>query len=190
MALILEGAAVAALRRGGGGPSYDGGVAPEPSTLQGPGAALGWVLAQGVPAEIHVTGASMEPTLPRGTRVTVSRVDQQTDLQVGDIVVIASEGTSELVVHRLMHTFVEATSALFIHQGDAAGAAFGVVPRDRVVARVTGVPGLPPRFVERRLACRAYAWGRRVATVTGLRRLPVLRRCGQLFRRLASLVTG
>jgi signal peptidase I len=151
---------------------------------------LRWVLAQGVPAEIQVIGGSMEPTLPRGTRVAVSAVDAQTELRVGDIVVIAGEAQNELVTHRVMHLFVERGTRLVIHQRDAAGAGFGVVPREHVVAVVTNEYGAGPRFVERRLACRAYVLARRVANATGLRESAFLRRCGQIFRRLASRVTG
>jgi hypothetical protein len=149
------------------------------------------VLEQGVPAEIQLTGSSMEPTLPRGTRVKVSPVDDRTELHAGDILVIATEDPGVLITHRLMHAFVDGGRQLVIHQGDAAGAAFGVVPREHVIARVTGVPTAGgPRFLQRRLAGRAYALAHRLATSTGLRRSPVVRRCSEIFRRLASRVTG
>jgi hypothetical protein len=160
------------------------------------------VLEQGLPAEIQVTGGSMEPTLPRGTRVRVSPVDDRTELAIGDVVVLATEDARILITHRLMHAFVEGGGDFVIHQGDAAGAAFGVAPRENVIARVTELlgpaprdpsalqPAHAPRFVERRLACRAYALVRGVATSAGLARWPVLRRWGERFRRLAARLTG
>jgi hypothetical protein len=160
------------------------------------------VLAQGVPVEIQVIGTSMEPTLRQGTRLTVAAVEGRMEAHVGDVVVIATDDPAELVVHRLMHLFCEGDRRLVIHQGDATGAAFAVTTRDRIIARVTGVAGPTPhrpislepsdarRFRRRRIACRAYAAARRVAIVTGLRRSPLLRRCGEVMRRLAECLTN
>jgi hypothetical protein len=182
--------------------SYDRWVSPGPTALRGPSSALRWVLEAGMAAEVEVTGGSMEPTLPRGSRVKVSSVDAQTELQVGDVVVIVSGEPGDLIVHRLMHAFVDDGASVVVHQGDARGAAFGVVPRESVIALVSGVAGTavegegrlrpldPRRFAARRAACRAYALAWRVATAAGLRRSPIVRRWSERLRGWAGHLTG
>lgn len=177
-------------------------MAPEPPSLPGPARALRFVLEQGLPAELEVTGGSMEPTLPRGTRVAVSSVDDGAELAIGDILVLETDDARILITHRLMHAFVERGGRFVIHQGDAPGAAFGVAPRENVIARVTGIvgpeprdpsglqPAHAPRFAERRLACRAYALARGLATSAGVGRWPLLRRWGERLRRLSGRLTG
>jgi hypothetical protein len=170
--------------------------------LPGPARALRFVLEQGLPAELEVTGGSMEPTLPRGTRVKLSSVSDRAQIEIGEILVLETDDARILITHRLMHAFVEGGGRFVIHQGDAPGAAFAVAPRENVIARVTGIVGpepldpsglhraRAPRFVERRLACRAYALARVAATSTGLGSWPALRRWGERLRRLAGRLTG
>jgi hypothetical protein len=155
------------------------------------------VLEHGVPAELELTGGSMAPTLPRGTRVRLSPIDDRTELALGDVLVLATDDARILITHRLMHAFVERGGLFVIHQGDAPGATFGVAPRENVIARVSGVVGRElsglhpaPRFAQRRLACRAYALARGLATSSGLGRWPTLRQWAERFRRLASRVIG
>ncbi len=155
-----------------------------------------------MPAEVEVAGGSMEPTLPRGSRVKVSSIDVQTELHVGDVVVIVAREPGDLIVHRVMHAFVDDGKPLVIHQGDARGAAFGVVPRESVIALVSGLadasvevlghlrPADPRRFAVRRAACRAYAVAWRVARAAGLRPSPVVRRWSERLRGWAGRLTG
>lgn len=142
--------------------------------LPGPPRALPFVLAQGVPTQLRMVGASMEPTLQRGAVLQIVPVATSVELEPGEVVVIASRQADEVIVHRVLLTFVEAGGRFVVHQGDAPGTAFCVASRQQVLARVVTVndrisnrarpvePGNPGRFALRRLLCIGYLAGRRV----------------------------
>jgi hypothetical protein len=163
-------------------------------------AALRFVLEQGLSAVIVVSGRSMEPTIPLGTRVDVAPLSAGAAPAVGEIVLVATAAADVLVLHRVMH--VSSDGDLVIHQGDAGGAAFATCARRDVLARMTGfadvdvaarpVPlpeNLPAaaraRFRRRRLACVAFARARTVARALSVEDHPLVRRCGVALRKLA-----
>jgi hypothetical protein len=167
--------------------------------------ALRFVLAQGLPATIEVVGASMEPTIARGAKIMVVAWPQGGE-RVGEIVLLATEGTGGvLLLHRVMHLFEEAGHAYVVHQGDAPGSEFAIVPREAVLGRMRSFAApdarLSPtperlddaaraRFGRRRAACLVLVAARRTMRVFGLAERPFARALGQRFRALARRVLG
>jgi hypothetical protein len=158
------------------------------------GDALRFVLAQGLPALIDVTGRSMEPTILLGEKVNVVGLRAGDALGVGDVVLIATSDADVRVLHRVLAVFADGGGGL-VHQGDAPGSTFGICARADVLARVLdfGVDRLNAeartRFRRRCLAAETYVRARRVARALGVADLAAVRRCGQVFRKLSrSLV--
>jgi hypothetical protein len=166
-------------------------------------AALRFVLEQGLGAVIEVRGASMEPSIPKGAKVAVAALALTDELSPGEVVLLVT--TSDvLLLHRVMHVFVERGQRFVVHQGDALDSTFGVAARDRVFARMTAFedPSRPApttrarldaavraRFLRRRVACRAFVAARRLANALGVARPPLLRRCATVIRRVARRLT-
>lgn len=145
--------------------------------VSGPQKALPFLLAQGMPAQLRVIGASMEPTFLRGAVLNIVPVAPSAELAAGDVVVLASRDGNEVIVHRVLLSFVERGSEFVVHQGDAPGTAFGVAARQQVLARATSVDGgfggprpigagSLGRFALRRLLCLGYVAARRLASAT------------------------
>lgn len=66
-----------------------------------------------------ILSGSMEPTLPIGSFVVVSRLPH-TELQVGDIIAIRSPSTSgHVVIHRITRTYTVGQTDLVETKGDA-----------------------------------------------------------------------
>jgi hypothetical protein len=165
--------------------------------------ALRFVLAQGLPAVIEVSGGSMSPTIAKGTKVDVAPLGEADDPAVGDIVLLATSG-DVLILHRVMAAFVEGGQRFIVHQGDAASSTFGISARRDVLARMTGFAGdarsvpTPSRldatagaiFLRRRAACVAFVGARRLARVLHVSERGLVRQCARAFRRIARVVTG
>src|SRR3954468_24984276 len=96
------------------------------------GDALRFVLAQGLPAVIDVTGRSMEPTIALGAKVNVVGLGQGAALGVGDVVLIATSVSEVRLLHRVLAVFEDGGGGL-IHQGDARGSTFGICARGDVI---------------------------------------------------------
>jgi len=169
--------------------------------------ALRFVLAQGLPAVIEVSGRSMEPTLTRGAKVEVAGLAEAEPLAVGDVVLVATDA-GVLLLHRVMAIFDERGARFVLHQGDAPASTFGTARRRDVLARMTGVVavgGGEPRalptperldadaralFRRRRLACAGFVLARRIARALPLSDGELVRRCAQIYRKLARAVSG
>ena len=98
--------------------------------------ALRFVLAQGLPAVIEVTGGSMAPTIAKGTKVHVAGLGEGAALAPGDVVLLATS-TDVLLLHRVMVAFEERGARFVVHQGDALSSTFGIAARGDVLARMT-----------------------------------------------------
>jgi signal peptidase I len=161
------------------------------------------VLAQGLSVAVDVVGGSMTPTIEQGTRVRIEPVAE--DLHPGDIVLILSSNEAELVLHRVIHLFVEGGQHFVIHQGDAQSSAFGTCLREAVLGRAVGFPltparALPTLQVVDPEALTRFQRRRRIALLYSLRRrttfwLRVIdpelaRRLARMYRELASKVIG
>jgi hypothetical protein len=165
--------------------------------------ALRFVLAQGLPAVIEVSGRSMEPTLALGTKVDVAALAEAEPVAVGEVVLVATDA-GVLLLHRVMAVFDERGARFVLHQGDAPASTFGTSARRDVLARVTGVAGEPravlapdrldaetrARFRRRRAACAGFVVARRLARALPLSDGAVVRGCARLYRRLARAVAG
>jgi hypothetical protein len=165
--------------------------------------ALRFVLAQGVPARIEVAGRSMEPAIALGAKVDVTALADGDALAPGDVVLVATDGDG-LVLHRVMAAFDEGAERLVVHQGDARPSTFAIAARRDVLARVTGLAGgagpaptpelLAPDaralYRRRRAAVDGFLAARRFARALGLADGRVVRRCAQVYRRLARVFTG
>jgi hypothetical protein len=169
--------------------------------------ALRFVLAQGLPAVIAVSGRSMEPTLALGAKVDVAALGEGDRCEVGDVVLVATSGDG-LLLHRVMTVFVEGGEGFVVHQGDAPDSTFGIAARRDVLARMAGFAGdtRPPptpaildaearaRFWRRRLACEGFVGARRFAHALHLTdrvlARTVVRRCAQAYRKLARTISG
>jgi hypothetical protein len=163
--------------------------------------ALRFVLAQGLPAVIEVSGRSMEPTIPLGAKVDVEPLAEGAPLAAGDVVLVATDA-GVLLLHRVMAAFEEQGGRFVIHQGDARASMFGVSARRDVLARMIGVAGEPravptparldagarAQFRRRRLACEGFVVARRLARVLHASDGALVRRCAQVYRRLARAI--
>jgi hypothetical protein len=167
-------------------------------------AALRFVLAQKLPAVIEVSGGSMEPALAKGVKVSVEAVNPG-EVQVGDIVLLATDDASILILHRVMHVFEESGRRFVVHQGDAPSSTFGICAGEGLLGRVTGFSDdtsrpLPTperlgareaaRFARRCLACAGFVGARRLALRLGIRERPLVGRCAQAYRTLARRLLG
>jgi hypothetical protein len=165
--------------------------------------ALRFVLAQGLPATIEVVGASMEPTIAQGAKVMVVAWPPGAE-HVGEIVLLATEG-GVLLLHRVMHLFDEAGHTYVVHQGDAPGSEFAIVPREAVLGRMRSFAApdarLSPtparlddaaraRFARRRAACLVLVAARRTVRVFGAGQGPFTKALGRRFRALSRRVLG
>jgi hypothetical protein len=165
--------------------------------------ALRFVLAQGLPATIDVIGASMEPTIAQGAKVMVVAWPEGSE-HVGEIVLLATDAGG-LLLHRVMHLFEEAGRAYVVHQGDAPGSEFAIVPREAVLGRMRSFAApdsrlapLPERlddaararFGRRRAACLVLVAARRTMRVFGLAERPFAKALGRRFRALSRRVLG
>jgi hypothetical protein len=164
--------------------------------------ALRFVLAQGLPAVIEVSGRSMEPTIAKGAKVNVAALAEADGLEVGDVVLVEAGGG--LLLHRVMAAFDDRGVRFIIHQGDAHDSTFGISARRYVLARMTGPAGAsgePPTpgrldaaaralFRRRRLACEGFVVARRLVSGLPLSDGEVVRRCAQVYRRLARAIVG
>jgi len=153
--------------------------------------ALRFVLAQGLPAVIEVSGRSMEPTIAKGTKVDVEALAESAPLEVGDVVLIATGG-DVLLLHRVMAAFDEPGARFVVHQGDARASTFAIAARRDVLARVGArpTPAEPALFRRRVLAVGGFLAARRLARTVGLADAALVRRCAQVYRRLARAVSG
>jgi hypothetical protein len=166
--------------------------------LRGPPAALRLLVDGGVPARLRLIGSSMEPTLRRGATLWIAALEVSAVLDAGDVVVIAAAGGQEVIVHRVLQTFVEGGRDFIVHQGDAPGTTFAVAARPQVLARVTAVDAdtsqLPcpigsgdrGRFTARRLASRGYLVARRLGRFVGVPSPSALRRLREGFRSIVG----
>lgn len=167
--------------------------------------ALRLVLAQGLPAVVTVTGTSMTPSLALGERLQVQPLAAGGPARTGEIVLVITSDSTELLLHRVMHVFSHGGRAYVVHQGDAAASTFAICPSELVLARATGFvedPGRPlptveamsaamrAQFHRRRLACVAFCWSRRLALTAGLGDGPLRRRLGRAVRGLARKLAG
>lgn len=140
----------------------------------------------------------MEPTLPRGATVRIAALEPAALLEVGDVVVIAAAAGEELIVHRVLHAFVESGRDFIIHQGDAPGTSFAVASREQVLARAIAVDdessnsprpighGDLYRFAARRLVSRGYLVARLFVERIGVSPPPALRRASARLRSIAA----
>jgi hypothetical protein len=153
--------------------------------------ALRFVLSQGLPAVIEVSGRSMEPTIAKGTKVDVEALAESAPLEVGDVVLVATTG-DVLLLHRVMAAFDERGDRLVVHQGDARASTFAVAARRDVLARVGARPrpAQPALFRRRVAAVGGFLAARRFARAVGLADAALVRRCAQVYRRLARAVSG
>ncbi|HEY2729279.1 MAG TPA: S24/S26 family peptidase [Polyangia bacterium] len=165
--------------------------------------ALRFVLAQGLPAVIEVSGGSMEPTIARGEKVDVAALADRDPVHAGDVVLVAT-ATGVLLLHRVMIKFDEDGACFVIHQGDAPASSFGVAARRDVLARMTGFAGEPralpkperldaaarARFRRRRLACQGFLAARRLVRALRLSDSALVRACAQAYRKLARALAG
>ncbi|HVR01888.1 MAG TPA: S24/S26 family peptidase [Polyangia bacterium] len=165
--------------------------------------ALRFVLTQGLPAVIDVTGGSMEPTIARGEKVDVAALADRDPVDAGEIVLVAT-AAGVLLLHRVMITFDEGGARFVIHQGDAPASSFGVAARRDVLARMTGfaseLRALPTlerldaaaraRFRRRRLACQGFLAARRLVHAFRLTDSALVRACAQAYRKLARALAG
>jgi hypothetical protein len=165
--------------------------------------ALRFVLEQGLPAVIEVSGRSMEPTLALGTKVAVAALASRDPLEVGDVVLVATTA-DVLLLHRVLGLYEESGAAFVVHQGDASASMFGLASRRDVLARMTGIAGEPDarptverldvasraRFRRRRLACDGFLAARRLASGLGLSDSVLVRRCARIYRRLSRALVG
>src|SRR4051794_40474323 len=103
--------------------------------------ALRFVLAQGLPAVIEVSGPSMEPTISKGAQVNVAALAPSDGVEVGDVVLIAT-GADVLLLHRVMAVFEERGARFAVHQGDAPASTFAIAARGDVLARMTSFAGV------------------------------------------------
>ena len=165
--------------------------------------ALRFVLAQGLPAVIEVSGRSMEPTIAKGAKVNVAALAEADGLEVGDVVLVEAGGG--LLLHRVMAAFDERGVRFIIHQGDAHDSTFGISARGDVLARMTGPAGesgAPPAHarapgrrralssVDDASACEGFIVARRLVSVLPVSDGEVVRRCAQVYRRLARAIVG
>jgi hypothetical protein len=165
--------------------------------------ALRFVLEQGLPAVIEVSGRSMEPTLALGTKVDVAALAAGAPLEVGDVVLVATKA-DVLLLHRVLGLYEESGAAFVVHQGDAPASMFGLASRRNVLARMTGIAGesdAPPaverldgasraRFRRRRFACEGFLAARRLVSGLGLADSVLVRKCARLYRRLSRVLVG
>ncbi|HVU53224.1 MAG TPA: S24/S26 family peptidase [Polyangia bacterium] len=153
--------------------------------------ALRFVLAQGLPAAIEVSGGSMEPTIAKGAKVEVAALAGPEPLKVGDVVLVATGG-DVLLVHRVMAELEEDGARFVVHQGDARASTFAVAARRDVLARViTHLPPAEPTLFRRRvLAVDVFLAARRLARAVGLGEGALGRRCARVYRRLARALSG
>jgi hypothetical protein len=160
------------------------------------------VIDNGVPVQLRLVGGSMEPTLPRGSTVRTAALRPSDVLEVGDVVVIATQAGQEVIVHRVLHTFVESGGDFIVHQGDAPQTSFAVASRQQVLARVIAVghetshsyrpigQGDRCRFAARRLVSRSYLVARLFVDRIGVSPPPALRRAGGRLRSIAARSIG
>lgn len=134
-----------------------------------------------LPATLIVSGASMAPTLPPGTRLRAEAVPPGAPLRHGEVLVLRSP--SGWLVHRLLTVFGPGPSHV-VHVGDAGGG-LGVAPRGAVAGRVAGLDGGPlpeprpdvrSRLHRARRRARLYVLLRGLARTLGGRRLAALGR--------------
>jgi hypothetical protein len=153
--------------------------------------ALRFVLAQGLPAVIEVSGRSMEPTIAKGAKVDVAALAEAEPLAVGDVVLVATAG-EVLLLHRVMAAFDEAGARFVVHQGDASASTFAVAARRDVLARLAArVDPAEPTLVRRRvLVVDGFLAARRFARAFGLADGAFVRRCARVYRRLARALSG
>ena len=165
--------------------------------------ALRFVLAQGLPATVEVVGPSMEPTIERGAKVLVASWPAGTE-RPGEIVLVETAG-EQLLLHRVLHAFVEGGRSFLVHQGDARASELAVVPRDAVVGAMRafappdGRPSPTPErldaaaralFARRRVVAVFFVAARRAARFVGLGDGPVALALGRRFRALARRLVG
>ena len=146
----------------------------------------------------------MEPTIAMGTKVRVQPIEADWPLGPGELVVLSTGGDAALLLQRVIHVFADGGRKFVIHQGDAPSSQLGLCRREDVVAKVAGVVGdelaLPTlnsldrrdltRFHRRRIAGRAFAVARSVSGSLGIRENPIVQRAAELYRSVASRLTG
>jgi hypothetical protein len=166
-------------------------------------AALRFVLGQGLPALIEVSGRSMEPTIALGRKVHVVALAPEAPLDAGDIVLVATSG-DVVLLHRVMTTFDERGARFVVHQGDAPASTFAIAARADVLGRMSSFaddgapPPTPPRlaareharFLRRSRASGAFVAARRLARAAGLADGPVVRLAARAYRDLARRLLG
>jgi hypothetical protein len=165
---------------------------------------LEFVLAQGLPAVVEISGASMTPTLAVGERLNVQptpAAGARDDIEVGDIVLIITADAAELLTHRVMHLFTEQGRRLVVHQGDRARASFAICPRDLVIGKAVGFAADPTRplptganlnavdrarFRRRAAAAVWYCRARGAARALRLHDSKLTRAVARLYRKLTA----
>ncbi len=143
-------------------------------------------LRDDLPAVVTVTGRSMEPGLPTGTRVRVVALDAPP--RPGDVLLLRSPAGQ--VLHRAL--WIDPRQGLLFHRGDNGGRVGLTAPAavlGRAVAVLDGARGLAlsaltraqqRAFVRAQRRCKLYAALRSRATALRLGRGPL----GELARRL------
>jgi hypothetical protein len=166
-------------------------------------AALRFVLGQGLPALIEVSGRSMEPTIGLGAKVHVAALAPDAPLAAGDVVLVATSG-DVVLLHRVLAAFDEGDARFVVHQGDAAASTFAIAARAEVLGLMTSFAddGRPPptperldaaaraRFHRRARAAAPFLAVRRLARALGVGDGLVVRRCAQLYRDIARRLVG
>ncbi len=82
-------------------------------------------------AWVTCIGSSMEPTIPRGTRLRVSSTGRP---RPGEVVLF--EAGSQLITHRVLARIPAPGGAFLVHSGDAGAGTPALVREARVVGRV------------------------------------------------------
>ena len=161
------------------------------------------VLAHGLPVVIEVVAESMAPSIERGAKVKVEPASG--DLHAGDIVLVLTDDSAELLLHRVMHLFSEGESRYVIHQGDAPRSSFATCTRVAVIGRAIAFPHTPSRplptlerldpaalarFARRRRAAGLYSLAHRMTSSLRLGDRALTRRLARVYRALARKVVG
>lgn len=112
-------------------------------------------LAAEAPLEVVARGGSMGPALADGARLEVRAARRYLP---GDVVVFVN-GAGDRVVHRLLGALPGRGGWRYVTRGDAAARADGLVPRARLIGRVTGGE-VAAELIRVPLAARLAALGR------------------------------
>jgi hypothetical protein len=127
------------------------------------------LLSEGIDVRLRLSGWSMQPLVPSGSRVQFSSRERPV---VGDVVLVRHPDNS-LVAHRL----IRIAGDFLVTKGDACVAADGPVPRDRVV----GCGVRLERSAGRRPLPLRSPWMRRLGLALSYLYPPIVARCRRGF---------